>query len=71
MTDKPDLPLSVIRSALVDAEAEVTQALQRFRERTGLVIVGAEIEPHVKRCTLDGCIEIIPVCRVRLQPQSI
>lgn len=58
-------------AALADAEAEVTQALQRFRERTGLVIVGAEIETHVQRYTPDGCIEIIPAGRVRLTPQSI
>ena len=70
MTGKPDLPLSAIRAALADAEAEVTQALQRFRERTGLVIMEAEIETVTTWKVGDMRPEQVPV-RVRLTPQSI
>lgn len=70
MTDNHDLPLSVIRAALAEAEDEVMQALQRFRERTGLAIVDAEIET-VTSWTVGGRRpEQVPV-RVRLQLQSI
>ena len=70
MTDKPDLPLSAIRAALNDAEDEVAQALQRFRERTGLVIVGAEIETLTTMPVQTRRPELVPV-RVRSIPQSI
>ncbi|GAD20938.1 hypothetical protein [Acidovorax sp. MR-S7] len=70
MTDKPDLPLSAIRAAVDDAEDEVMQALQRFRERTGLAIVDAEIETVTSWQGGDRRPEQVPV-RVRLTPQSI
>lgn len=70
MTDKPDLPLSAIRAAVDDAEDEVMQALLRFRERTGLAIVEAEIETVTIWQGGDRRTEQVPV-RVRLTPQSI
>ena len=70
MTDKADLPLSVIRAALTDAEAEVAQALQRFRDRTGMVIVGAEIETVTVQKMSDERLQVFPV-RVRLETQGI
>ena len=70
MTDKPDLPLSAIRAAVDDAEDEVMQALLRFRERTGLAIVEAEIEAVTIWQGGDRRTEQVPV-RVRLTPQSI
>lgn len=70
MTDKPDLPLSAIRAALAEAEGEVMQVLQRFRERTGLAIVDAEIETISNWQGGDRHPEQVPVS-VRLQLQSI
>lgn len=70
MTDKPDLPLSAIRAALAEAEDEVMQVLQRFRERTGLAIVDAEIETVTSWPACGWRVEQRTV-RVRLQPQSI
>lgn len=59
-----------IRQHRVEAERVIFEVLSGFKEKTGLTIVGCDVETYNMK-NVNGLYELSPVCVVRLKIEPI